>query len=263
MRSFFTDPFHVACILGCAHVYPESETRLIHRNRPSHGLVAIFCGKIRYHFNNGIKLTVEAGDICYLPKFSSYDVEIMAPAECIAVNFDLCEAELTYPPFSLKPSQKNLFAAILKEMRRTWKKRTAASENQCCMLLYQLLLAIQKNATEQYVPSHIVAKVAKGAEYLRQHYARIDLTVQEVADMLCISPEYFRKLFRTVYGTAPKQYILSLRMERAKEMLLLGEHTVFEIAEACGYESESYFCKEFKRINGKTTSEFVREQPLY
>ncbi len=263
MHSFFTDPFHVSQILGCAHVYPKSETRLIHRDRPSHGLVAICSGKIRYRFDHGTKLTVEAGDICYLPKFSNYDVEILAPAECIAVNFDLCETELTYPPFSLKPAQRNLYTAILKELRRIWKKRTAVSENQCCMLLYQLLLAVQRNAATQYVPSHIVTGVKKGAEYLRHHYARADLTVQEIADMLRISPEYFRKLFRTVYGTSPKQYMLSLRMEKAKEMLLSGEHTVLAIAEACGYESESYFCKEFKRMNGKTASEFIREQPLY
>ena len=71
----------------------------VHKNRPFHGLVLNTEGSVKdYVFSDGTVLHTEGCDLFYLPKGSSYTVEILQNGGCYAINFD---AELSCPPFSV------------------------------------------------------------------------------------------------------------------------------------------------------------------
>lgn len=82
-----------------------------------------------------------------------------------------------------------------------------------------------------------------------------DLTVQECAGVVHLSPSYFSNLFKKETGMTFMQYVTSERMEKAKELLLEGMQ-VQDITFELGYRDRPYFSELFKKHTGVTPSEF-------
>ena len=94
--------------------------------------------------------------------------------------------------------------------------------------------------------------------YLEQHYMDWDISNEKLAAQAGISEVYMRQLFRQQMGTSPKQYILELRIQRAKMMLWEGGMAVKDVAEACGFVSSNHFCRVFREMTGQTPGEYRR-----
>lgn len=69
---------------------------------------------------------------------------------------------------------------------------------------------------------------------------------------------YLSNLFTEVEATTITYYITSIKMERAKEMILLEENTLSEVAEKLNYNNLSSFSSQFKKTTGFTPSHFKR-----
>lgn len=89
-------------------------------------------------------------------------------------------------------------------------------------------------------------RVQKAVEYLSDH-ASEPLRLPEIARVASLSVPRFITLFRQYTGTTPIRYIEARRMARARDLLLLGYHTIKEIAELAGYSDPAYFSKRFTR----------------
>lgn len=98
-------------------------------------------------------------------------------------------------------------------------------------------------------------RVRNVQEYLR---ANLDTTfsVPELASMAGLSPSHFSSLFRSATGTSVKEYLKRLRSARARELLIMSELSVTEIAAAVGYQDALYFSRQFRSINGVSPSQF-------
>lgn len=82
-----------------------------------------------------------------------------------------------------------------------------------------------------------------------------DLTVQECANVVHLSPSYFSNIFKKETGMTFMQYVTSARMEKAKELLLEGMQ-VQDITFELGYKDRPYFSELFKKHTGVTPTEF-------
>lgn len=82
-----------------------------------------------------------------------------------------------------------------------------------------------------------------------------NLTINECARAVLLSPSYFANIFKKETGSTLVQYITQQRMERAK-VLLIGGMQVQEISLALGYEDRPYFSELFKKHSGMTPSDF-------
>lgn len=71
--------------------------------------------------------------------------------------------------------------------------------------------------------------------------------LNELADSSFLSTSYFSEVFKRKTGTSPKQFIIKEKTEKAKHMLKTTDMPLKQIAEELGYESESYFHKQFKK----------------
>ncbi|MFZ2639667.1 MAG: AraC family transcriptional regulator [Verrucomicrobiia bacterium] len=80
--------------------------------------------------------------------------------------------------------------------------------------------------------------------------ARFDLP--ELARRLHVSYTWFRRTFAQQTGMGPHQYLLQLRIARARSLLAGSNWPVKEIAAQSGFESEYYFCRVFKKKTGLT-----------
>ncbi|POR02294.1 hypothetical protein AU468_06820 [Alkalispirochaeta sphaeroplastigenens] len=92
--------------------------------------------------------------------------------------------------------------------------------------------------------------LAQVITFLKQNFSDNQLTMQTVCDTCGISMSYLSQLFRKYQATTFVRYLTKLRMEHAREHLLLSGSRVVEVAEACGYRDVYYFSHCFKRHTG-------------
>ncbi|MDY0744526.1 AraC family transcriptional regulator [Paucibacter sp. R3-3] len=99
-------------------------------------------------------------------------------------------------------------------------------------------------------------KIAKAVR--RIHTAFQDrLTVERLADEAGMSIPSFHAHFRAVTDSSPMQYLKSVRLHRARLLMLRNETTAATASSEVGYESASQFSREFKRLFGRTPGEEV------
>lgn len=98
------------------------------------------------------------------------------------------------------------------------------------------------------------------APALRQLHARVDhaWTVEQLAQVAALSRSAFFNRFTRAVGATPMAYLLSWRMELAKELLRREGLAVAEVAERVGYGSTSTFSVAFSRHVGQSPSRFAR-----
>ena len=83
-----------------------------------------------------------------------------------------------------------------------------------------------------------------------------DLTLEEIAGQVFLNPIYFSRFFKQQTGENFTDYLISVRMQRAKELLLDSELKVYEISHMVGYFDNKHFGKLFKEESGLTPTEY-------
>lgn len=91
-----------------------------------------------------------------------------------------------------------------------------------------------------------------------QNHAHRSNPVSWYAEQSQLSYVQFYRRFKSAIGMSPKEYIIRLRIDRARYLLLEEPSSVSEIAHACGFESEYYFSSCFKKTVGVSPSDFRR-----
>lgn len=89
-----------------------------------------------------------------------------------------------------------------------------------------------------------------------------DLPLAELAASVRLSPYHFARAFKASTGLSPHRYQVTLRVERAKEMLATSGQSVTEIAYACGFSSSQHMATVFGRMVGITPTEYRRRSRL-
>lgn len=97
--------------------------------------------------------------------------------------------------------------------------------------------------------------------YLAEHYME-DLALETVARRFFFSPAYFSSFFKSHTSLTFTEYLLRLRMEKAKEMLKDGSRKISEIALSVGFRDAGYFTRIFKRETGFSPEEFRKKDLL-
>lgn len=81
-------------------------------------------------------------------------------------------------------------------------------------------------------------------------------SIDDLCRRLAVSRTYFHRIYLSAFGVTFRQDTIESRLAYACKLLLETELTVSAIAEKCGYESESYFMRQFKKHKGTTPSNF-------
>lgn len=103
------------------------------------------------------------------------------------------------------------------------------------------------------------AVIRRVKELIQKNYAG-EITLTRVAEQVHLSPAYLSRLFKNRTGKSFIDYLTEVRLQEAKTLLLSGEMTIDQVAEAVGFQNNSYFTAVFKKHQGLTPSEFRRRQ---
>ncbi len=83
-------------------------------------------------------------------------------------------------------------------------------------------------------------------------------SIDEICSEMNISRTYFHRIYFSAFGITCMQDIIENRLSFAAEMLISTDTSVSKIAEICGYDSDSYFMRQFKKHTGLTPLEYRR-----
>ena len=113
---------------------------------------------------------------------------------------------------------------------------------------------------EQYPKIYLYKRIVQAKLFIDSHYAhKIDL--DNISDEACFSKFHFIRLFKSIYGKTPHQYLIQVRIENAKYFLRLD----YSVSDACfqvGFESVTSFTGLLRKIEGVTPSQYQRQHKI-
>ena len=87
-----------------------------------------------------------------------------------------------------------------------------------------------------------------------------DIKLSSMAGICNVSSEYFLRLFKSTVGVSPHQYVLNLRIGRAKALLASPGASLSDIATECGFCHQQHMTSTFRRVTGVTPGTYRRLQ---
>ncbi|NLZ45635.1 MAG: helix-turn-helix domain-containing protein [Clostridiales bacterium] len=99
--------------------------------------------------------------------------------------------------------------------------------------------------------------IAKPIAYIEEHFKE-QISLNELANMVNISPRHFTRLFSETYSMTPIKYINLLRLNSACRLLKSTTMNISEISYASGFSDSNYFSRVFRKKFGKTPLEYRR-----
>lgn len=103
-------------------------------------------------------------------------------------------------------------------------------------------------------------QAALAIDYIQNNYMDPDLSLNGICSYLNISTSYFSTIFKEMTGETFIEALSRTRMEKAKELLENTTLKNYEIAEKVGFSDPHYFGISFKKMTGKTPTEYAREK---
>lgn len=96
----------------------------------------------------------------------------------------------------------------------------------------------------------------KAVSYMEEHYSDTEIGLNSVAKIANVSPTHFSTVFSQQMGKTFVEYLTSLRMEKARELLRCSSMSSSEIAQQVGYNDPHYFSFLFKKVNNCTPRDY-------
>ena len=234
-------------------VYSQKGRVFEMKNRPCFGLSFCTCGQISYKMNGKTYIS-NKDSIVILPKNATYtlfgDKEGIFPL----INFNCenfyCHDILVIPVKNLPPYLRafeninNLFL-----------------HNKSKLKIYSAFYNLLDEVFA--LDPQIHPLLQKAVEFIEKNIGDTELSNSTLAKSVNISEVYLRKLFLKYYDTTPKQYILDLRIQKAKHLLAETLLSVTAVSAECGFSNLYHFCRIFKQKTGLTPTEYAESSKSY
>ena len=206
---------------------------------------------------NGKTITVQGGDILYMPKGTEYTLNVtnrVHEGSCtFGINFSLLNDNLeaftaSEEPILFKVSNPQNYYSLFSQMSKI-SDASISSSAKLKAYFYEIIASLCEACQFKELTSKDFKIIEKGIKYLENDY-KLDLSVSDIAALCMVSENYFRRLFKEYSGISPKEYILNAKIDKAKLRLREGNIPISEIAETCGFPDAAYFCRIFKKRTG-------------
>ena len=188
----------------------------------------------------GRQLSVNTGDILYIPADMPYEVESYGTEMIVAHLRDCNYCE----PIAFRPQNPTLLRMLFSQLLDAFTEGKSA--NRMKSIIYSILDEMENDKR--------TAHGAKGFEaclaFMEAHFSESTLSVTDVAAAGFMSQSTLGRCFRERFGLSPKAYLCRLRMNKAVALLSGREASVKEIALACGFADEKFFSRAFKKKYG-------------
>ena len=233
-------------------VFSEKGRVLEMKNRKHFGISFCEEGKITYVMN-GKKYVSHPGNAVLLPKGGNYTLIGEIKGIFPVINFECTGLDLSeITEISISNSESCI--KICKKIQNHF----LYDQNRYRIFssFYELLDLVFTSEERQ---NPLIPAIS----FIEKHISDPDLTNAVLAKYIGFSEVYTRKLFIKHYHITPKQFILELRLRKAKQLLSDTSLPVSVIAEASGFSCVYHFSRAFKEKVGMTPTEFANHNRSY
>ncbi|MEH6945647.1 helix-turn-helix domain-containing protein [Bacillus sp. JJ634] len=123
------------------------------------------------------------------------------------------------------------------------------------IIFQEMLVALFKaNVQEQKQDVNQAIKITQ--DYIEQHFS-LNITREYLASLSGMSPDYYSRVFKCKIGKSPTEYLTEVRINRAKQLLILSKDPLRSIASSVGFNDEFYFSRKFKAVTGFSPTAYV------
>ena len=244
----------------CAgHFYCDSNYHLKRERYDSVLLAHIIDGTLTFRSENGDLITAKKNDTviidCYAPHeyFAEDNLEFMWLHIDGANCRDIC-CEIISADGNISKSARQGY--IREQMCKIFDgvKRSAVTEQELSITIYELLLELLNPSAEKDKALH-EDNIHRVKGYIAEHLGE-NISVEALSEIANMSVTNFSRVFRQQTGFSPYDYVLSSRLNKAKECLLRTDMSVTQIAYETGFNSEANFIYCFTKSEGISPGKF-------
>ena len=147
--------------------------------------------------------------------------------------------------------------ALMKDLLYEYESETVFNEKYSKLLFLSICTLIIK-CYESVQDESTKALYNEAVSFLFKNIYE-ETSVSEIAKSFGVSERYFRKIFTEHTGLSPSQFIIELRLRRAKSMLSCTDKSITEIAFSCGFYDGCHLTRIFKKYEGITPKEYRKK----
>lgn len=219
---------------------------------------------LSYQLNGEYTYTIEENNyrvktdtVFLIHKDDSYIGHCVQQGNSICIIFQ-CETDLPSMalPFEDTPVMRNLFYKLL-QYHRT---QSAATACLAMSTLYEILAHIYTKREQSYLSTDTRKRIGEAHAYLLANFHKHDFQIEDIAKSCNISTKHFRNQFKRLYGSTPAQYLISLRLNTAVNLLSTTDLPIKEIVSVSGFSDVYYFSKLFKKKFLCTPNHFRKQR---
>lgn len=162
----------------------------------------------------------------------------------------------TVPPLQLEESQLRHVQGMMDVMYEEFQEKKAGYQ----VIIRTHLLALTAYLSRCFLPEHTTVsqkmeKIIPTVVYMEENLHQ-SIHIQELAQLVYLSPRQYDRVFKEVYGVSPSSYLAELRLNRACQLMADPRFPLGEIWEQCGFTDNPFFYRQFKKRFGVTPKQY-------
>lgn len=253
MYAEFFSKLVITKIYSASTIYSNSEKKIKRVNRPNWAIVIKYEGETLYTTIDK-QFISNNKNIAILPKGSNYEAQFIKSGHCSIIEF---ECDLKHDSiFHFPLTNSNKILELFKKIEYKKAIKDPLCEIECMQYIYTIINKLLTETSNIYTPNTKQKKLLPALEYISQNYTK-KITNDDLASLTDFSTDYFRKLFFRIYGVSPIEYVHSIRIKKAKEMLKSDYISISDIAFSLGYTNIYDFSRSFKNATGIAPSKYA------
>jgi len=138
------------------------------------------------------------------------------------------------------------------EIRFLIEEKTIDELREWLIILANRLIRQSERTENAYSIDRMIEVVKK---HIQKNYHR-KIANRELCDIAMVSPSYFSSMFKQKTGYTPIEYLIMVRISKAKELLARSDYKIYEVATAVGYDDFRHFSKQFKKLEHISPTKF-------
>ncbi len=237
------------------------------KGRLDYQIIYIASGVGHFHFDNAENETiVPAGNIVlYRPKeLQKYEYYGEDKTEVYWIHFTGSDVKNILRKYGLKDKERIFHVGSSMEYERIFKRIIIELqrcqdnyEEMLTLLLTHLLIVFDRELSREHIITneYMDREMDNAVSYFNENYNK-DISIEQYAESRGMSVSWFIRNFKKFTGTAPMQFIVSLRINNAQILLEQTNYTINEIAKIVGYDDQLYFSRLFRKQKGFSPSQY-------
>lgn len=252
--------------------YRVHTSYIIETERPNgrgdYQLLYIAAGKAHFFFDGKERIVTKGNMVLFRPgETQIYYLYASEKPETYWVHFTGANVDVLLDYYEM-PKGENVFFTgtspdyqwLFRQMIQELQLRRVNYEDLLNMNLRHIFLMINRYLKEDMrIGSDMLNEIEKATHFFNENYNQ-KISIEEYAQKHHMSSCWFIRSFKQIVKTTPMQYIVSMRITNAMNLMDNTDYNISQVAAAVGYDNPLYFSRLFNKYTGMSPSEYKKSK---